>query len=1126
MAISTNGTVLTRVAGALYNVQMSNATYSEVASLDPSVLVNTLYSRDFGTKTDLEVATTLVANLGLTAVTGLDNWVAAQLTAAGANKGAKVVSMLNDFAQMSTTDATYGAAVSAFNTKVDSALALSQTSGNAGGTFAAAGTPVVVGATFTLTTSVDAVSGGAGDDTISGVLGTSGTFTVGDNIIGGAGTDTLNLIAAVHTANGFVSIDGVENVNVRLIGTAAETVELNAADWSGVAVLSNASSLAGTTLDVSGLADDTKVVLYGNTDINIGYNNTSTGATANGVLVSVGSAGTATTIASASATNTANFDFDEAGAGLITKVNLEVQGSLNLARIDADGSGMTYTITGTGNAALISDDKISTFDASAAQGNIDMTFEAANVDVTAKGGAGNDTFRFGTTIDTADNVDGGAGTDQVTMTIGTLARTLNTTNVEVATVAFTTDGGATLNASGSTVTTFNLAAGVASADLSVSQIADASTVNIISDGTDDITLDTVSAASTLTINLGSATGQISVEAVSISDVASLTLNAAAGSGVSGGTAAVNAGSIVLDSDVKTVAINTSAGETDLVITAISGNAVSSLTINSNGSGSIALTSAFEANTGITSVTINASGSDAADVTIGALVGGSSITADKFTSLTMVGRSGADITVGALDLGNGSTAAASATISLDAGSSSVVGTDALDITTSGDFDLNVNVVASQSATIALGTITLNAGTAASGASFNIGALTAGTGAFVGVEKFVGTQSGAQVTVGAIVGEQDSTIEIFGSGGFVGVMNTAATAAASGMDLGNINATLNASANLLIGAGTGSVAFNSTGGVIGTVSLTIADDATAEIGTIDASGVGAITLTVAGDGAAIFGAVSAVASVGAINVGVAASASATFAAIQANNIDGITVSGAGAVLIGTVSASAVGTIDARQLISGTFSIDLSGVDTDTEIKLAGTTTNTVISGKGNDIFTLAAGTTGNDHIQFNSTAQGTDQIISFGAGAAGGDAIEFFASAIGAQVTATLRNADGVAIATAGAADLSALVTGGATLTLTDTDNVIVIGTALATTAAMESLVKTLVFGSAALAGSGSLVVAWASAGDTNVSLVHFDVGSAQGGTTASLITATLSTDTLAVISGVTPGALVAANFAFV
>jgi hypothetical protein len=134
MAISTNGTVLTRLAGALYNTQMSNATYKEVAALDPSALANVLYSRDFNTVSDATVASTLVTNLGLSSVAGLSNWVAAQLTAAGANKGAKVVELLNGFAQMSS-DATYGAAATAFNTKVDSALAMSQTTDNAGGTF-------------------------------------------------------------------------------------------------------------------------------------------------------------------------------------------------------------------------------------------------------------------------------------------------------------------------------------------------------------------------------------------------------------------------------------------------------------------------------------------------------------------------------------------------------------------------------------------------------------------------------------------------------------------------------------------------------------------------------------------------------------------------------------------------------------------------------------------------------------------------------------------------------------------------------------------------------------------------------------------------------------------------------
>jgi len=145
MAISTNGTVLARLAGGLYNTTLSNATYNEVVAIvktaaDINSLANELYARDFGSKTDLSVATTLLSNLGLSSVTGLANWVAAQLTAAGAaNKGAKIVSLLNDFANLSS-DATYGAAATTFNTKTASALALSQKDASAGGDFNAAAT--------------------------------------------------------------------------------------------------------------------------------------------------------------------------------------------------------------------------------------------------------------------------------------------------------------------------------------------------------------------------------------------------------------------------------------------------------------------------------------------------------------------------------------------------------------------------------------------------------------------------------------------------------------------------------------------------------------------------------------------------------------------------------------------------------------------------------------------------------------------------------------------------------------------------------------------------------------------------------------------------------------------------
>jgi hypothetical protein len=249
MAISTNGTVLTRLAGALYNTQMSNATYSEVKALDPATLADALYARDFSASTDAAVATTLVTNLGLASVAGLDNWVAAQLTAAGAHKGAKIVDLLNSFAQM-TADTTYGAYATAFNTKVDAALAASQTTGNAGGTFAAAGVaPAPVNGTFALTTSIDAIVGGAGDDAITAAATSASTGTAnttvnsGDSVDGGAGTDTLTITATSANNNSLsgLTVTGVEKIviagsdNLAVTAAGAATVAAGAAqiiDWA------------------------------------------------------------------------------------------------------------------------------------------------------------------------------------------------------------------------------------------------------------------------------------------------------------------------------------------------------------------------------------------------------------------------------------------------------------------------------------------------------------------------------------------------------------------------------------------------------------------------------------------------------------------------------------------------------------------------------------------------------------------------------------------------------------------------------------------------------------------------------------------------------------------------------
>ncbi len=246
MAISTNGTVIARLAGALYNTQLSNQDYKDTVVLDVNALANTLYGRDFAKSTDLVVAQTLLTNLGLSSVAGLDNWVAAQLTAAGdANKGAKIVSLLNDFAGM-TADATYGSYATAFNTKVATSVAASQVAGATEGKFDAIAT--VPNKTYTLTAGIDTVAGGAGNDTIVGNSDDNATiyFSALDNIDGGAGVDTLSIVAtgAINTTTQTATkVANVETVSL----TSGGAVTSNTSTWSGVADLV-ASSIAGATL--------------------------------------------------------------------------------------------------------------------------------------------------------------------------------------------------------------------------------------------------------------------------------------------------------------------------------------------------------------------------------------------------------------------------------------------------------------------------------------------------------------------------------------------------------------------------------------------------------------------------------------------------------------------------------------------------------------------------------------------------------------------------------------------------------------------------------------------------------------------------------------------------------------
>jgi len=998
-------------------------------------------------------------------------------------------------------------------------------------------TTTTTGSGYALSTNVDGISGSAGNDTISGIIAASGTFTIGDDIFGGSGTDTLNLIALDHNTDSvFASINGVEAVNIRQLGSAADALVMNAVNWSGVASLSNASSLAATTLTVTGVEVATNIRLEGNTDINVAFRNSTTAGPVGITLVGAGSADGASTLASATANGTANIDLDQADAGLISGVTVTLSGT-NLARLEAGSNVLTYTIQGSGNSILVTDDTMTSFDASAAQGNVDITLQGAS-DVTVKGGAGADTFRFGTTISNGDSVVGGAGSDTVTATIGGFNRSLNTSGVETATITFNDDAGGTVNASSSTVATFNAVAGSAGADAAFSNLATGSVVSVGSDNLDDVTLG-YSSAAVGTLNIGSASGSVAVDQVNVSGVAALTIN-----GIGGTAGAGSVSTFSADSTLTALTIQSSGGEADLTFTTASGAGVTTLTILANGSGAITLTSGFDAGSALKTVVVVASG-DAADVTLGAVAAANT----ALSSVTLTGNSAGDVTVGALQFGNGATADAAGTLTLNAANGSVVGTTAMDISASGSFSLTIAVNASASGSVAIGDILFSAGTAstaASAASLTINAGTIGNNGSVRVEKinFEAGTAGQKLNIGTVVLGTTAGFEIGASGISADGVNNIA--------ISTTNITVGADASATIGSG----GIFTTGGSVGAITLTVADSGSARFGNIFASAVGAIVARASGDGevdiggitgtdaiGAItlvaqgeadvhIGAISGSGTVGAINIGVEVSASAVFSTIAGTSVGAITVSGAGYVSFGAITANSIGLVDATQMTSGTFIIDLSGVTRAAEVKLGAASANTVISGVGNDVITLLGGKTavsGNDHIRYTTATQGTDNIVNFIAGnsASGGDVIEFgtgFAGASAGIIVGSSLATDSTTVVVALATTASGAITIGSGVSV-----VLVNATAFASTAAMVSALATggslEVNRAAGDAGTtaGSIVVVWTDGSDSYVSLVGVTAGAS--GTNA-LIENGSALQTVAIITGVTPGAFVAANFDFV
>lgn len=350
--------------GALYGYAVGSATMTQVnADITTygglNAALNAYYTAGFSSMTTANVAKTIVANVGLGTDANAIAYVTGQLnTAAPAARGAAVANILNAFTAL-TADPTYGAAATAWNSKV--ATSVSYASANVGdATLSDAAQAVAVansvGKTFTLTAGVDTFVGSAATDTFNAPAGTLSGL---DKLVGNGGGDSLNIAAtaAFVTPSG-LSVSGIDNVNIS--STAAVDINTNSSfGFTGVKNLSVATNSAAATAKAD---PSTSIVV---TDNAAGANNAITVDGGNNVTITAtGSTLTTETIG--------------VGATVAPKGNVTI--SQSTATTNAAGS--TVTVKGGSAVAIDQVIKNTAITNTATNGAISVTGTADTLSVT------------------------------------------------------------------------------------------------------------------------------------------------------------------------------------------------------------------------------------------------------------------------------------------------------------------------------------------------------------------------------------------------------------------------------------------------------------------------------------------------------------------------------------------------------------------------------------------------------------------------------------------------------------------------------------------------------------------------------------------------------------------------
>lgn len=606
-SITSNGTVIVRVAAGLYGLAPGNAIYSELVNASYSggvnALVNNLYISDFGAQTTKAVAATIVANLGITGagVSGAQNFVEGQLTATAASaRGAKVVEMLNLFAGL-TTDSTYGAAATAWNAQVTNAVATAQTAGSSDAAFTTVSN-VLIGKAFALTSSTDSI---VGSDLADAITSTGANLSDTDTIDGGAGSDNFKITDGANATYN----PTIKNVEAITLASVADTSTLDLSKSTGYTSLTVSNSAnANSFSNIATVAASLNVsnVTVAKTET-FGYAASALTGAADKVTINLESVGAVSSLGSSTR---ATIDASTAG---IESYQINSNGAAtNRAQFTLSADTKSITIAGSAGLSNTSiggtSTNLTTIDASAATGAISLDVSMAR-DLSITGGSGNDSFAFAGNLTAADTIDGGAGTNTVSVNASVAA------NVVL-----------------KNIQTLALSANNVAVDLSQANLAAITTVSNAGTGTPVLTNATPGAHTLSVSNTGGITYGLKSTLDTVADSVTVNLGSGATDGGNRGTVTLN-----YIETANLASLGASAATTANTVTIADASTTGNVqTINVTGGRDLSLTSSVNG----TELTVDASKA----------TGALTYTLEASTAVTVLGGAGNDsITVAVAEL---------------------------------------------------------------------------------------------------------------------------------------------------------------------------------------------------------------------------------------------------------------------------------------------------------------------------------------------------------------------------------------------------------------------------------------------------------------------------------------------